>query len=401
MDDVLIVGGGHTGLYMASELARQGLSVCLFDQKKNIGEHIVCTGIIGADGFEKFDLPRDPVVGSIQKIRFFSPSGNHFDYEPANPLAWIVDRTQFNRHFAQGALDHGAVIETQARVEKIETSPDEVRVEFVAPDGSRKIKTGRVLIIATGVQHKLLESIGLEPSRGFLGGAQIHLPFEGNSHTHIYVGREVAPGAFAWMVPLASGIARIGLLSKKNPAFYLKKLLDQIKPGWRDIAGEQAIDLRPVVDGVIRKSYANRVLVVGEAAGQIKTTTAGGIYYGFLGASIGLEVLQDAFKANTFTADALAIYDERWKKVMGEELRLGYYCRKIFAKFTDQHMEELFGNRRIREEILALVYREAEFDWHRNLIVAMLRLPSVIRHALKHPILSSELGLSLLFGGRV
>ncbi len=56
MHDVVIIGGGHTGLYAASRLARLGLDVLLFDQKKSVGEHIVCTGIIGEETFKKFDL---------------------------------------------------------------------------------------------------------------------------------------------------------------------------------------------------------------------------------------------------------------------------------------------------------------------------------------------------------
>ena len=212
----------------------------------------------------------------------------------------------------------------------------------------------------------------------FPSGAQIHIPFHEESWTSVYVGREVAPGSFAWVVPLATGVARIGLLSEKNPAFYLKRLLDRIRPGWRDDIGEKGIDIRPVVQSPLEKSYGNRVLVVGEAAGQIKTTTAGGIYYGLLGADIAVETLDEAFRRNRFTADILSPYDRRWKKAIGEELRFGYYFRKLFSKLTDEQIEELF-DRMIQEEILNIAHREAEFDWHKSVILSLFKLPTVRR----------------------
>jgi geranylgeranyl reductase family protein len=377
VDDVIIVGGGHVGLYTAFELARQGLRVRLLDQKHAIGERIVCTGIIGEEAFRRFDLPQDTVLGEIQRVRFFSPSGAHFDYLPPKVLARVVDRARFNQHFARKALDRGAQIKTGSRVEQIRIKKEGVLVKASDGDGFASYEA-RVLVLATGVNYKLFEWIGLQAPKNFLGGAQIHIPLEGEDCTSVYFGRQVAPGSFAWTVPLKTGVARVGLLSERNPHFYLKGLLDRIKPGWRDDVGESEIDLRPVVQGPLEKCCSDRLLVVGEAAGQIKTTTGGGIYYGLLGAQIAAETLKEAFRKNRFTVDVLSAYDRRWKKAIGEELRLGYYFRKLFAKLTDEQIEELF-DRMIQEEILNLAYREAEFDWHKSLILSIFKLPAIRR----------------------
>lgn len=378
MDDVIIVGGGHVGLYTAWGLAERGYQVTLLDQKKVIGEHIVCTGIIGEEAFQRFDLPLDTVLGRIQQVRFHSPFGSHFDYLPPQVLARVVDRTRFNRHFAQKALDRGARIKTACRVEGIRVKKDGVAVRTAEINGEESLFEARILVIATGVNYKLFEWVGLEAPKSFLGGAQVHLPFQGEDGTSVYVGREVAPGSFAWVVPLETGVARVGLLSERNPAFFLKRLLDRIKPGWRDDVAESSIDLRPVVQAPLEKSYADRVLVVGEAAGQIKTTTGGGIYYGLLGAQMAVETMEEAFRKNRFTANLLSRYDRQWKKEIGEELRFGYYFRKLFAKLTDEQIEELF-DRMIQEEILNLAHEEAEFDWHKSLILSVFKLPTVRR----------------------
>ena len=291
MNDVIVVGGGHVGLYAAHRLAERGFQVTLLDQKKAIGEHIVCTGIIGSEAFRKFDLPQETILGSIQQVRFFSPSGHFFDYNPPEVLARVVDRTRFNQHFADKALGRGVSIKTGSRVDNIRIKKDGVALKVIETDGSPRSYEARFLIIATGVNYKLLEWVGLEAPKTFLGGAQVHIPFCGEEWTSIYVGREVAPGSFGWTVPLETGVARVGLLSERNPAFFLKKLLDRIRPGWRDDVKESSIDLRPVVQTPLERSYADRVLVIGETAGQIKTTTGGGIYYGLLGAEMGVETL--------------------------------------------------------------------------------------------------------------
>lgn len=383
MDDVIIVGGGHVGLYMASRLTQSGLQVLLLDQKKAIGERIVCTGIIGEEAFRRFDLPTDTVLGTIQQVRFFSPSGRHFDYLPPQVLARVVDRTRFNQYFASQGIQRGARIKTGNRVEGIRVKKEGVTVKAVDINGTELSYDGQVLILATGVNYKLFEWVRLEAPRNFLSGAQIHIPFDGERWTSVYVGREVAPGAFTWVVPLETGQARVGLLSERNPSHYLKRLLDRIKPGWRDDFKESDMDLRPVVQHPLAKSFADRVLVVGEAAGQIKTTTGGGIYYGLIGADIAVDTLKEAFRKKRFSANILSAYDQRWKKEIGEELRFGFYFRKLFSKLTDEQIEELF-DRMIQEEILNLAHREAEFDWHKSLILSIFKLPTV-RRIFQHP----------------
>lgn len=378
MHDVIIIGGGHVGLYTASRLAGLGLKTLLLDQKKSIGERIVCTGIIGEEAFKKFDLPLDTVLGKIQPVRFYSPFGSHFDYNPPEVLARVVDRSRFNQYFARQAEGRGAEIRTASRVEGIRIKPNEVTVRVIGTDGVEASYDGSILVLATGVNYKLFHEAGLQAPKKFLGGAQIHVPFQEEERTSIFVGREVAPGSFAWVVPLESGVARVGLLSEKNPLFYLKRFLDQIRPGWRDDIGETGIDLRPVVQGPMEKTFGDRVLVVGEAAGQIKTTTGGGIYYGLLGAELAVETLQQAFQKNRFTANILSPYDRKWKRAIGEELRFGDYFRRLFARLTDEQIEELF-DRMIQEEILNRAHREAEFDWHKSLVLSIFKIPTVRR----------------------
>jgi geranylgeranyl reductase family protein len=379
VDDVIIVGGGHVGLYLAWRLARRGYKIALLDQKKNIGEHIVCTGIIGTEAFSRFDLPHDTIVGAIQRVRFFSPLNHYFDYDPPGLLAQVVDRTRFNRTFAERATRHGARIVTSCRVDGVRVKKDGVVVKASVSNAGERLFEAKILVLATGVNYKLFKGLGVQGPVGFLGGAQIEIPYPPEERISVYVGREVAPGSFAWVVPLPAGRARVGLLAEKTPAApYLKRLLDRIHPGWRDDIREETIDIRPIVQGTLERSYGERFLIVGEAAGQIKTTTGGGIYYGLLGAEIAAETLEEAFRRSKFAANVLSPYERRWKKEIGEELRFGHYCRQLFSKFSDEQIEELF-DRLSQDQILNIAEREAAFDWHKNLLLSVLNLPKVRR----------------------
>ena len=375
MNDIVIVGGGHVGLFAASELAKKGYRTLLLDQKKAIGERIVCTGIIGLEAFEKFDLPENVIVGQIQNVKFFSPSGRCFDYFSPKNLAYVVDRPQFNKHFASQAKKHGARILVGYRVTDIEVQDESVTINTLLETGERETFESRFLILATGVNYRLFGSLGIELPKIFLGGSQIHVPFESDDFTSIYVGNEVAPGAFAWIVPLQTGLARVGLLSEKNAALFLRKFLTRIMPeSFR--YEDHEIELKPVMQLPIDRSYAHRTLIIGEAAGQIKTTTGGGIYYGLLGAEMAVEKVMDAFDKSRFSADVLSAYDRKWKRAIGDELNLGYYFRKLFAKLKDEQIEELF-KQMIDEEVLNYVHRHVKFDWHKNLLLSIFNFSTI------------------------
>ncbi|MDD5217394.1 MAG: NAD(P)/FAD-dependent oxidoreductase [Candidatus Omnitrophica bacterium] len=378
MDDVIIVGGGHAGLYTAYRLACEGLRVRLFDQKDKIGYSVVCTGVIGAEAFSKFDLPKEHIIGAVQNVRFVSPFGTVLDYSPPAPLAWIVDRARFNLHFAEQALGHGAQIITSARVTDIHIKKQNVSVCTVLQDGEVKTWDAKAIVLATGVNYKLFDAVDLIPAKKFLCGAQAQIPYEGDDRTQIYVGREVAPGAFAWVAPINHRGARVGLLCEEQPLIYIRRLLDLVRPGWRDDIPESDIEVRPVAQGPIDRSYTDRVLVVGEAAGQIKTTTGGGIYYGLLGAEFAVETLKKAFQKNQFKASFLSNYERLWKKRIADELQFGYYFRKLFSKFSDEQIEE-FLSRVKEEDVLNALQQEADFDWHKSVIFSIFNIPTVRR----------------------
>jgi flavin-dependent dehydrogenase len=123
------------------------------------------------------------------------------------------------------------------------------------------------------------------------------------------------------------------------------------------------------------KTYGERVLAIGEAAGQVKTTTGGGIYFGLLCSEIASRVILKRFQEGIFSEGRMAEYEKSWKKALQKEIRIGYYARKLCAKLSDSQIESLF--RVIQTDgFLPLVRERGNFDWHSDLLVLLMkRLP--------------------------
>ena len=101
--------------------------------------------------------------------------------------------------------------------------------------------------------------------------------------------------------------------------------------------------LSPVPTEPVETSYTDRILVVGEAAGQVKTTTQGGIYYGMLCAAMAAEVIAEAARRDDFRAQTLRRYEQLWTQAIGQELKMGSTLRHLFSRLSDSQIDALVG----------------------------------------------------------
>jgi len=124
------------------------------------------------------------------------------------------------------------------------------------------------------------------------------------------------------------------------------------------------------VQGPVSPSYADRVLAVGEAAGQVKTTTAGGIYYGMLGAEMAASVLDDALDAGRLDAGSLSVYEEMWRARLGPEIDMGLRLQEAVRELEDHEIDRVFGA--LQNGVGRMVRRVVRFDWHRPALRVLL-----------------------------
>ena len=270
--------------------------------------------------FERFGLDRGSIIREIRNVRLVSPFATAIDYEHPQSFACVVDREAFDGHIARSAAAAGTAIELDRRVEDLAVDASGVTVTASSGDGGDIVRRrARVAVIASGVDCGLQKKAGLGRPRDFLKGAQAELPAAADEPTTIFVGRGVAPGAFAWSVPAESGRVRVGLLTRKDPKACLQAFLRARNNGAVVDPESAPIRTRAVVQGLLSPTVADRVLSVGEAAGQIKTTTGGGISYGLLCADMAADAILAAFDRNAFDAGSLRPYEVRWRNLRIQE----------------------------------------------------------------------------------
>jgi flavin-dependent dehydrogenase len=163
-------------------------------------------------------------------------------------------------------------------------------------------------------------------------------------------------------------------MTRGNAPQHFHRLLDRLDQKGRHQGVR--VDFKPIAQGLVSKTYADRVIAVGEAAGQMKTTTGGGIYYGLLGAEIAAQVVGQVVRSGDASAKSLREYDRRWKQVMGREIKLGFWARRLAGRLSDSEIERVVQAVQ-GDGFLAFAKRRARFDWHREVISYLLQMPGV------------------------
>ena len=376
--DVIIVGAGPAGLMAAAGLAARGYDVVVLEEHDTIGIPVHCTGLLGLDAFDELDLPRSTIRSICRSARFIAPDGQSVLIESEDVRAAVVERADFDAMLAGRARGAGATIEAGSAVRQIAIEKTGVHVR-IAGGGARR---ARALVLACGARYRFNRELGLGVPRSFMQTAQIDGPFVPRDHIDIEFGRAVAPRGFAWMVPFARegrAYARLGLMCDGSAASFFRRYAASIADRYGvDAAALPPPRLKVLPLGPVRRTYAWRVLAVGDAAGLVKPTTGGGIYYGLLSGRIAADVLAEALARDGLDAGALAAYETRWRARLGPDIRAGLAFRAVAARLDDRAVNAMVRLARLNG-IVPLVKQHADFNWHRGAALALLRNPSFRR----------------------
>ncbi len=369
MHDALVVGGGPIGSHVACKLAEMGHKVLLLEQRHRLGGQVCCSGIISQECFSSFAIDNSVVLRRANSARMFSPSGRLIRlWRPQNQVC-IVDRAALDVAMARRAGAAGVEYVLNSTVKDLEVKDDRV-VVAATHDGRRLDLEARVVVIATGSGSRLADRLGLGKTGDFVMGAQAEVEARDIDEVEVYLGQKVAPGFFAWLVPTSPPRALVGLLSRRSPGLYLRKLLSLLKDQGKISSGDEEPSYRRISLRPPTRTYAQRLIVVGDAAGQVKPTTGGGIYYGLLCAEIAAHHLDQALEKDNLSARSLGSYEREWKKKLGRELRISYWARRLYERLSDRQIDRIFDiitANGIDEALLKA--DDLSFDWHGRAIL--------------------------------
>jgi len=377
--DVIVVGAGPVGSYVACKLAGMGYETVVLEQKERLGERVCCTGIISQECVSSFTVDENVILRRVNSAKLFSPSGRLVRLWREETQACIIDRVAFDMAMANRAQAKRAQYILSSPVQNIEVGDDRVRVEATRQE-ERSSFEARAVVIATGFGSKLVERLELSKAGDSVMGVQAEVSAIKVDEVEVYLGQDIAPGFFAWLVPTSPHRALVGLLSRRSPSIYLKKFMSSLVAQGKIVSAEAELSYSGIPLKPLAKTCAERLIVVGDAAGQVKPTTGGGIYYGLLCADIAANILHRALASNALSAKSLANYEREWRRKLRQELRIGYRARKFYERLSDRQIDRIFAIMKsysIDEALLKA--EELSFDWHGATVLRLLEHRAVFK----------------------
>ena len=377
--EILTVGAGPAGLIAAREAAKKGAQVTVLEEHSEIGLPCHCAGLLSLKGLEEIGSPEGSYIQNrVRGARFFSPSGLSFTVGRDEPIACVVDRNLFDKSLAQEATEVGARIRLNSRVRGIERAK-----EGIVAIGEREPAVAKIMIDGEGPSSGIVRVAGLKPLNPscILPGLQFDLrgvDFDPD-YVEIHVGARVAPNFFAWVIPLSEDSARVGLACKgASPKENLDRFVDA-RFGYQNALERVALRSgRVVTCGPIEKTFDDNLLVVGDAAGQVKPITGGGVVLGGICGSIAGQVAAEAVGEGDFSAASLGRYESLWKERLGKEFRMTVLARRTLNRLSDKVIDKLFRVV-IEENLQDLLSKEGDIDFQTGVLRKILKKKEVLR----------------------
>ena len=372
MRDVAIIGAGPAGLTAARTLALLGHDVVVLEEHAQIGVPVHFTGVLGLEAFSEFDIPKQAILSTAHVATFVAADGSTVAVDAERAKAAVVDRAVFDQTLAGISRAAGAELRTASRVRSIAIG---ARGVTIGVDGSDPIEA-RACVLACGASYRFNRALGLGIPRSFVQSAQIERPFDGPATVEVHLGREVAPAGFAWLVPFQRDgrpHTRLGLMCESRASTRFREFAIRMRMRFAarpDEWPEPRLKILPL--GHVSRTYGHRVLAVGDAAGLVKPTTGGGIYYSLISGRIAADTLDEALGADDLREARLKRYETEWRSRLGADIRIGLAFRTLASRMNDRAIDAVVELARI-DGIIPLLRQTADFNWHRQSALALLR----------------------------
>lgn len=406
--DVSVVGGGPIGSAVARDIAKKGYKVVVLEEDSEIGKPVQCSGIVSPKLISLVNVSDEIVLNELNCAYIHTISGKELLIGDNETRAVAIDREKLDKLLAEQAMSSGVKYIMNARavgIDDCEKSASNVFlnnivVNFLRNGKEEKIKT-KLLIGADGVNSNTVKWFDLERPKELINALTFDIDSDicdGNS-VNLMVSRSYAPGFFAWIIPVNSKVVRFGMGISSNYNGSINQYFNRLKQFnlkpfshiFKNLNGNN-ISVGKIPLGLIKKTYSNRVMIVGDAACQVKPLTGGGLYYGLISAKRCSQVAVEALNKQDFSEGFLSKYQRLWEKDIGTEIKQGLRLRNIFLSLNDDDIDELldtFG----QEEFIKIINRYGDIDFPWRLVLKIIAKKPYILKYLKKYLLDSKLNL--------
>lgn len=340
------MGAGPSGSTAAKTAAESGLEVLLVERELEIGVPDKCGEFLpsleemrrlapdAVDLEGLFDPPSSCVVNRTKFVKFTFPNEKEIT---VTFRGVVVERKLFDKHLANEAARAGAEVATLTKVSDILGEGIGVRARNI--EGPIEFRS-KVVIGADGAYSLIARRAGLPVSRDPLDygiGYQyemVNLDHDSDC-VDMYLGEDIAPGTYAWIIPKGDDIANVGtgvrlpfMRKGLNVRDYLRNFMEKHSLASRKLSRAVPTAIKAgciPVGGPMTRTSTERVLAVGDAGGHTVPTVGGGVPPGLICGRIAGQVAAEHF----LEGKPLSRFDQAWKEQMGVTLENSLRIRRM------------------------------------------------------------------------
>jgi len=383
--DVCIVGASIAGNYLAYLLSKSNLRIAVFEDHKEIGLPFQCAGIISQKLNKLIELPKEIVLNRVNTAKIVSPSGNFIKLS-GNERPFVIDRIKLDRLFYNKVKDNpNFTYYLGERFKSFEYRIDDGKKYLLIETSKRNI-IAKMLIGCDGP----LSLVGkqLKVKNDVIYASQIRINANFYEYEAAMYFNPQWKQLFGWIVPEGNHIYRIGIASAKNVTKSFKRFLNELSVDMKDKIDQQG-GIIPY--GVMNKLAFDNILLIGDAAGQVKATTGGGIIMLLTAARYASNCIHRCFKDENFSKRIIQKnYEKPCSQTIGRELKLHFIIRLILESFRNKDFEIFF--KIIKEnKIENLITFYGDMDFPKALVIKLLRNRTVLgfmfKFLIKNPVI--------------
>ncbi len=353
--DVVIAGGSISGLMSAREIAKNGYSVLVLEEGFEVGTPDHCGGLVSKSALNDMGIePTQKVFDSmINSALIFSPNGKQIEINSGKQEVAVVNRRELDKQVALQAQQAGAEIRVKTSFKEktkrgVRTSIDEIGC--------------KILVDCRGISALINNQ-----RDGILLSAQyeIYADWITDGKVEVYFDQIKYPGFFAWIIPSGKGVGKVGVAGKE---INVSNTMEQFLRSKGKYSTIRKIFAPIWIKGPIKDFVSTNVVIVGDAAGQAKPTTAGGIYSCGMGGFFAGNAIAKYLETNNHSD--LLQYQKFWYDKFGKEFEKQRLARKILEKADNKTIDMIFDT--ITPEIITEISNKDDFDYHAISIVKLL-----------------------------
>ncbi|MDE1865335.1 MAG: NAD(P)/FAD-dependent oxidoreductase [Candidatus Micrarchaeota archaeon] len=317
----IIVGGGVVGLHLARRLAERGEEVELHESRREVSEGADrASGILSISGLKKIGLDHEDSIVNTLYGAYLVAGSERLRIASGRPMAYVLDRKRLAKSCERAAIKAGARIRLGSRLVKTD-------LQEMSHDRSN------LIIGADGAVSMVASTFGFPAIREYVLTYKAEFRSEEIEETGmvgLYFSRGFAKGLFGWHVPYSSDTVELGLgidhrarlTSSAAFSYFMKDKASTsvVKTRGRALSSHASmipLSTRP-------KTAKGNVALVGDAAGQVKATTGGGIIYGCLCA--------ETLSRTISSGKPLSEYERSWRASYGRDLGFHRLAHSYYSK---------------------------------------------------------------------